>query len=97
MTYWENVCEHFFWGGGNTFGVRGFRCLHKKCFLKKALALALGALGVFAVGLPVQAIENYQLNGITVYANKGNGTLVEPLGGEQISTRIYRFWGPKML
>lgn len=80
MTYWENVCKHFFWGG-NTFGVRGFRCLHKKCFLKKALALALGALGVFAVGLPVQAIENYQLNGITVYANKGNGTLVEPLGG----------------
>lgn len=88
---------NIFSGGGNTFGVRGFRCLHKKCFLKKALALALGALGVFAVGLPVQAIENYQLNGITVYANKGNGTLVEPLGGEQISTRIYRFWGPKML
>ena len=47
---------NIFSGGGNTFGVRGFRCLHKKCFLKKALALALGALGVFAVGLPVQAI-----------------------------------------
>lgn len=35
--------QTFFLGGGNTFGVRGFRCLHKKCFLKKALALALGA------------------------------------------------------
>lgn len=80
---------NIFSGGGNIFGVRGFRCLHKKCFLKKALALALGALGVFAVGLPVQAIENYQLNGITVYANKGNGTLVEPLGGVSRSAPEY--------
>lgn len=52
----------------------------KKSLLKKAVVLVIGILAVFTTDLSVQAIQNYQLNGITVYAYKGNGTLVKPLG-----------------
>lgn len=57
---------------------------NKKGFMrKKALkVLTAGVLTAISFAYPVYAedIPNFQLNGITIYANSGNETLVKPLG-----------------
>jgi len=48
--------------------------------MKRLAALAAGIVTFLSMGYQACAIENYQLNGITVWADKGTETLVEPLG-----------------
>ena len=56
------------------------RYLKMRKLLRMMAVSTMGVYSLFGMNTSVDAIPNYQLNGITVYADKGNGTLVRPLG-----------------